>query len=86
MEKKLHLLPSLKTSVLVQENNYDCGMFVCMFAEHFSRGRHPSNFQQTYMHCLRRHMKEQLLQMRCKTAAESFKGCTSAFAARCNLN
>ena len=25
-------------------------------------------------------------QLRCKTAAESFNGCTSAFAARCNLN
>lgn len=35
-----------KKEIPKQRNDYDCGMLVCMFAEHLSRGEVP-NFNQS---------------------------------------
>ncbi|XP_073236946.1 sentrin-specific protease-like [Porites lutea] len=44
-----------------QDNAYDCGMFVCMFAEFLSRGDLPT-FKQDDMPSMRRKVHDQILQ------------------------
>jgi sentrin-specific protease 1 len=44
----------------VQRNGYDCGVFACMFAEHFAQDVYP-DFTQSDMPILRRRMAVEVL-------------------------